>query len=200
MLPFHPRCSISGFPRRPWPSWGQRREGSEGEGGCPCPSQPCQGGQGSLLPCHSPSAPAPPLLLHHSGCSWLFQGVKGENGLPGPAGLQVSSLGSWGCLTPLLPSPGPLCHVPKLQPTFSCLRQSPRGLCAVPAPPVREGTKAAPPQGADTSFPASFPGNGGAEGCPGLPGSCRARGEWFECHPPSLEGCRSRGFPLGRGV
>lgn len=67
----------------------------------PAPHSPARVGKGLSFP-----APAPaPALLHHSGCSWLFQGVKGENGLPGPAGLQVSYLGSWSCLTPFLPSP-----------------------------------------------------------------------------------------------
>jgi len=112
-------------------------------------------GRGLLLPCHGPPAPSP-AVLHRSGCSWLFQGVKGETGLPGPAGLHVSWRGSLGCLviapspflglTPLLFCNGPS-SIPGTSPRSPGSGQNIRGLCVLPDPPAKYGTKAAAASG-----------------------------------------------------
>lgn len=188
---------FQGFLGDPGPAGDKGEKGVKVRVAVPAPHSPARVGRALSFPAPGPA------LLHHSGCSWLFQGVKGENGLPGPAGLQVSHLESWRCphpsLHPLLLTLVPLCDVPKLQPTLSCLSQSLCGLCGVPAPPGGRGQRQCHLRVLTPHCWLLSQGLAGLKGAMGLQGPA---GPEVSAVPLSVppKGLQELGIPLGRGV
>lgn len=128
--------------------------------------------------------------------SWLFQGVRGESGPPGPAGAPVSWCRSTGrpnlCCARISPSlsmhpRSPLHDRPLWRrnlgnPWLRLALGKALGALCLPQPCCRGCDKSSRHLGASTSLTPPLPsllGDVGSEGRDGLPGPCRAGGEGF---------------------